>query len=119
MKVIIAPNTTTINRVTSEGDVVFENGVADKFTKKQAEFFKGIPGFEVKDSEDGIHPDLKDDVVEDLPESDVTETPELPTPNDKLKDIIDFANAQGVDIAEVNTNTKKPVLEAIYAHFGK
>lgn len=109
-----------MDRITTEGTVQFVQGVAENFTKEQADVFNRIPGYEVKNLKDGIHPDLKDEVVDEVEAlSDVTETPELPTPSNKLKDIISFANAQGVNIDEVNISAKKPVLEAIYAHFGK
>jgi len=39
MKVLRAPNETTLTRVTSVGEVHFENGIATEFTDEQAQYF--------------------------------------------------------------------------------
>lgn len=53
MKILRAPNDHTLTRVTSVGEVVFENGIATEFTKEQEQFFtERQRGYEIQDIEE-------------------------------------------------------------------
>jgi len=57
MKVLVAPNKHTLDRVTSVGTVHFENGIATNFNDEQAQFFcERQRGFELQEIEDEAAP---------------------------------------------------------------
>lgn len=112
-KYILAGDKATQMVITPVGGVAFEDGVASKFTQKQADYFAGKIGYLFSD----VIPASEDEVPEDYSlEADAPHKPKLPVLQDKLADIIAFAEEHGVSLEGVNTRAKKPVLEAIYAH---
>ena len=113
MKYIIAPTNASQAVITPDGEaVVFENGVATEFSDEQEEFFEEQEAYTLSDELVSVE---DQEIVEDEPATD-EESP-LPVLQDKLKDMLAFAELNDVDLADANKRSKQSVLDAIYAHF--